>query len=345
MDELIAILICCVFALVAHGAYRQAFFGWVIRLLIGFFALIGVCFALGLALSEQTPQSGWQQTMWWTVVVLSIAILFKPFREAVSYLLTAFNQIIGGRIFVALKQKKDALGMLFAEQIFVKESIPHMYGLWIYICVMCFMLAGTEKQDFDVPSFPLPIPVTPDQLLVYNGLALIAAAACGVGFLVTRTGKEVLARLGLEKPKAWQVGLALIAVVGTFGYDYLWSIYTHSLQGGLEGKMTNYNLGAFDTGGGAAPSALLALSTAVCAGVGEEVLMRGALQPVLGILPAAIMHGVLHAQFQHAPILIIQVAGWSTLMGILRRYTNTTTTLICHVTFNFIMTFLFAFNP
>lgn len=345
MDELIAIFICCIFALIAHGSYRSKVFEWIIRITIGVCAFGCAVTAVSIGSEKESAYTAWQQAMLITATALSFVVLFKPFREAVSYVLTAVNQILGGRVFVALKQKKSALEALLAERIFVKESIPHMYSLWVYICVFCYMLAGIRAQDFGIPTFPLPIPVTPDQLLVYNGIALIVLAACGIGIMVTRNPQQALARLGLESPKGWQVGVALLAVIGTFAYDYLWSLYTHSLQGGMEGKLTNYNLGAFDTGGGAAPSALLALSTALCAGVGEEVLMRGAIQPALGIFPAAIMHGILHAQFQHAPILILQVAGWSILMGILRRYTNTTTTLICHVTFNFLMTFLFAFNP
>lgn len=345
MDELVAIFICCVFALIAHGAYHRKVFEWVIRVCIGVAAFSAAGIAVSYSVDSSTATTPWQQVMLITATCVSVALLFKPFREAVSYVLTVANQLIGGRVLIALIQKKSAVEALFAERVFVKESIPHLYGAFIYVSVLCYMMSGTERQDFDIPSFPLPVPVTPDQLLLYNGIALVGLAVCGVGILVTRKPKEVLARLGLVKPQPWMVGLALLGVVATFAYDYLWSLVTHPMQGGMEGKLTNYNLGAFDTGGGAGPSVLLAISTALCAGIGEEVLMRGAVQPALGILPAAIMHGVLHAQFQHAPILILQVALWSTMIGILRRYTNTTTTLICHVTFNFLMTFLFAFNP
>jgi len=93
------------------------------------------------------------------------------------------------------------------------------------------------------------------------------------------------------------------------------------------------------------PSVVLALATALCAGIGEETLIRGALQPVFGIVPAAIMHGILHGQFAHAPIFMAQVAGWSVLMGLVKRYTNTSTTIIGHAGYNFCTTFLFAFNP
>ena len=79
--------------------------------------------------------------------------------------------------------------------------------------------------------------------------------------------------------------------------------------------------------------------------MGEETLIRGALQPVLGIIPAALLHGVLHGQFAHAPLFILQVAGWSIVMGVIKKYTNTTTTIIGHAGFNLVTVFLFSFNP
>jgi hypothetical protein len=132
----------------------------------------------------------------------------------------------------------------------------------------------------------------------------------------------------------------------TFAYDWLWSYYTHGQEGlGYADKLSHYNEGTFVGGASAGAAAGVASATGICAGFGEEILIRGALQPVFGIIPAAFMHGVLHGQFAHAPLLIVQVFGWSALMGIIRRYTNTTTTIITHVGFNFVSTFIIAFNP
>ncbi|MGH7486686.1 MAG: CPBP family glutamic-type intramembrane protease, partial [bacterium] len=110
-------------------------------------------------------------------------------------------------------------------------------------------------------------------------------------------------------------------------------------------KLSTYNSGTFSVMGGLMPSVILALATAVFAGIGEETLIRGALQPALGIVPAGILHGALHGQFAHSPFFIVQIAGWSCLIGIVRKYTSTTTTIIGHAGYNLITTFLFAFNP
>jgi len=154
-----------------------------------------------------------------------------------------------------------------------------------------------------------------------------------------------MARLGWEKPTKVQVGIGIGLVFFTFLYDAAWAQYTHNIPGQeLGSKLSIYNGGTF-AAGALAPSLVLALATALCAGIGEETLVRGALQPVFGIFPAAFLHGMLHGQFAHAPVFILQVALWSTVMGIVRRYTNTTTTVIGHAGFNFLTTFLFAYNP
>lgn len=159
---------------------------------------------------------------------------------------------------------------------------------------------------------------------------------------MTRPFKEVLKRLQLVKPTKRQVAIGIGLIFMSFLYDYLWSL---GAQGPLPAMLSMYNAGSFSANGTFLPALILALATALCAGIGEETLVRGALQPVFGIVPAAVLHGVLHGQFVHAPIFVAQVAGWSILMGIAKRYTNTSTTIIGHAGFNFVTTFLFAFNP
>ncbi len=211
---------------------------------------------------------------------------------------------------------------------------------------VAYLLICIDPEGFKMPFMPLPIPLILGQLLSYNGLGLIILSFCGIGIYVSRPFKEALSRLALVKPTKTQIGIGIALILISFTYDALWAIYTHRLGGqDLATKLSFYNSGTFAVAGGFVPSVILALATALCAGIGEETLIRGALQPAFGILPAAILHGMLHGQFAHAPIFIVQVAIWSTFMGLVKRYTNTTTTIIGHAGFNFVTTFLFSFNP
>jgi hypothetical protein len=292
----------------------------------------------------------WASGILLAACIATALLLFIPLRRLVSLLLTAVELIVSGQIFLKLlpliRKLTTWTDFWSARRIFVPSSIPHMVGLFIYISTMAYLLASTDPNTFQMPVMPIPIPLPISQLFSYNGLGLILLSFCGIGIYVSRAPKEALLRLGWVKPTWPQVGVGALLILFSLVYDALWSLYTHNLTGqDLASKLSDYNAGTFSAPGGFAPSVVLALATALCAGIGEETLIRGALQPVLGILPAAFLHGMLHGQFAHAPIFIVQVSLWSVCIGIVRRYTNTTTTIIGHAGFNFIMTFLFAFNP
>jgi membrane protease YdiL (CAAX protease family) len=271
-----------------------------------------------------------------------LALIYK-FRHILSMILTAMENLVSGQVLIALLKRRKV--ELLANQVFIPSSIPHMVALFIYIQTLAYLLGATNPQDFKLPLIPMPIPVVIDQLFTYNGLGLVILSLCGVGIFVSRNFKQCLQRLGLVKPTAQQVGIGILIVFGSFFYDYLWSVFASGMHQDLGSKLAMYNSGTFSVMGGLVPSIILALATAICAGIGEETLTRGALQPAFGIVPAGFLHGALHGQFAHAPFFILQVAGWSCLMGIVRKYTNTSTTIIGHAGYNLVTTFLFAFNP
>ena len=341
--DLIVTIVCSVLALLAHASRRHAFLTILLRFLIILSFLSELMIMAGLALSGKDVQWGSQVVS--VSALLTVLVLFEPMRKAISTGLGAIEYLVSGQLLVKLALKLDLKQGFALAKTFVPQSVPHMVAFWIYVSACGFLLAGINKDHFNMPALPIPVPVLLEQLLTYNGLSLVFLAFCGIGVMISRKFPEAMSRLGWLKPTWPQVGIGLGLVAFTFAYDAIWAQFTHQMPGNLASQLTNYNAGTFTAGGGAGPSFILALFTGICAGVGEETLFRGAVQPALGILPAAILHGLLHGQFSHAPIYIVQVIGWSACMGIVRRYTNTTTTIICHATFNFLTTFLFAFNP
>jgi len=341
--DLFIVLACCILGILAHVAVRHGWLAWLLRVIIGITFLGELVTTLAWMGTGRTAELGFVAMA--GMCLGTGLLLFMPVRGGLSRVLTWINQLVSGQVIKAAIKHENVLQVLSADSIFAPSSVPHMVALWIYVSSAGFLLGSVDPSGMKLPTLPIPMPVPIDQLFSYNGLGLVLLALCGVGVFVARKPLEAALRLGWQKPTWTQVGIGVLLIFMTFAYDYLWSLFTHQSPGDMASKLSNYNSGTFTAGGGAGSSLILALATGLCAGIGEETLMRGALQPVFGILPAAILHGLLHGQFSHAPILIVQVAGWSTLMGIARRYTNTTTTIIGHAGFNFLTTFLFAFNP
>lgn len=340
-------VVCCsVLGLAAHGATKKRWLEWVLRVLICiFFASEALYCTMAQFTAEVMTE--WNRSIYYVMTLGSGLDLFRVFRKGVSYVLSAVEYVAGGRWIVDLikKRKPD----LMADRIFQPDSIPHMVALFVYIQSMSFLLLMINPADLGLPALSMPIPIPiPDligQLMSYNGIGLVVLSFCGVGVFVSRKPRECMQRLGWTKPTPAQIGIGILMIFGSFFYEYLWSIYASSMHQDLGAKLAMYNSGTFGMAGSFGPAILIALATAIFAGIGEETLVRGALQPALGIVPAGILHGVLHGQFAHAPFFILQVAVWSCFLGVVRKYTNTTTTIICHAGFNFITTFLFAFNP
>ena len=219
-------------------------------------------------------------------------------------------------------------------------------SLFIYISAVAYLLINIHPATFDIADRSRSLSFLIGQFLSFNGIGLILLSFLGIGIWVSRSGKEALRRLGLTKPSPLQIGIGIFLIFASFYFDALWAIYTHRLAGqDLATELSYYNSATFTIAGSFVPSVILAMLITLCAGIGEEVLFRGALQPVFGILPAALLQGILHAEIGHNPIFIIKVTIWSIFMGLVRRYTNTTTTIIAHVGLNLITIFLFASNP
>jgi membrane protease YdiL (CAAX protease family) len=144
----------------------------------------------------------------------------------------------------------------------------------------------------------------------------------------------------------YQIVIAIFLILASFAYDGFWAVYTHRLAGqDLATELSGYTGATFTIAGAFVPSVVLAVIITICTGISEEVLIRGALQPVFGIVPSALLQGMLHAQIAHTPAFIIKVTAWSIFLGLVKRYTNTTTTIVAHAGLNLVTILLFAVNP
>ena len=151
----------------------------------------------------------------------------------------------------------------------------------------------------------------------------VVLAFASVGFLVRRDWRGSLERLGLcaLRPRDW------LTVIG--GVLALWLFNTGSEL--LERRMFPA-LWASDQGFGAAlagvmgPAQMLLLG--LSAGVGEEITLRGALQPKLGIALTSLLFAALHVQYSWYGMLAILVFGL--ILGAIRQRSGTTAAILVH---------------
>lgn len=168
---------------------------------------------------------------------------------------------------------------------------------------------------------------------VYGLLWVLPCAVAAVGYGVTRSLPQALARLGLVRPtrRTMLVGVAaaLAMVVVSSGLD--WAIGTAWTANGWPRTNTQ----AFEKLIAFAFSPLGAVVLGLTAGVGEEVAVRGVLQPRLGIIVSNLFFVSLHGlQYNWDALLSVFVAGL--LLGVLRKRTNTTTAAIAHGGYDFL---------
>lgn len=168
--------------------------------------------------------------------------------------------------------------------------------------------------------------------VVIQGALFVLLALFGVGFLIRRHGGRLWGRLGLEQPTRPQLWMGvrwiIFLVVVQWLVGAIWTVVDPT-QSDLLNSITEELVRDFDTVG---EWFLLALS----AGIGEELLFRGALQPVFGLGFTAVLFAVAHVQYGLTPItLVVLIIG--IVLGYIRQRSNTTVAIFVHFGYNFVL--------
>jgi uncharacterized protein len=163
--------------------------------------------------------------------------------------------------------------------------------------------------------------------LIYSVGWTAAMCLVAVGFPVWVKLPHALARLGLTWP-GWRavalgIGVSVTMVPVFLGVDHVASAAVQAL--GLQPTSTAWMEQLFGHSFGLAG----ALAAAVSAGVGEELIWRGVIQPRYGLVPAAVGFAAMHA-FQYGPDGLITVLLAGLVLGVVRWRFNTTVSAITH---------------
>jgi membrane protease YdiL (CAAX protease family) len=168
--------------------------------------------------------------------------------------------------------------------------------------------------------------------LVFQMMLFIVVAFLAIGLIVRRNWSDSLKRLALRLPTlgdiTWGVGMGL----GLYGLLLLmiaaWAILAGPEAIAEQTAASEQLTRAFNT-------LPLAFAVAFTAAVGEEILFRGALQPIFGLLLSSIYFVLVHIQYTLTPAtLIILVVSLG--LGWLRNRQSTTACIIAHFVYNFV---------
>ena len=212
---------------------------------------------------------------------------------------------------------------------------PIFLALWLFVVVLAnnavSFLIFTQEPDVSrlFPGGRL----SPGTILT-SQLPFVAVALFGVGLGVRRSPRETLARLGYGSISSKQLGVVVLFIGVALALSVAADALFAELQPDLYRKVGELSDSLFNPVGLSPFSAVLfGLLIGVGAGLGEETLFRGAVQPVLGILPTSILFASMHVQYGPS-LLLGYVFLLSIGLGLLRGRINTTASFLAHAGYN-----------
>ena len=325
----------------------------------GFFPWLGILFCLGIAalLSGQTEAA----------VLIGVAGLFvtaqgadaHPDWDLVHLLVTWVPSVIGFVFLAALAALLShsefapatriavtavaGLGALFclislvrpvadpvASLLFRNGAPGHTERLAARLVVFSLLLAPSAW--FALRDELSSVLDEPNLLVTSRGLSgslvgYVVLALASVGWLVRRPLRETLARLGLTpvRLREWAVIGAGITALWLFNAGSEWVQKAAFPALWTEDQKFIQSLAQVM---GPGQMVLLGLS----AGIGEEITLRGALQPRLGIVLTSLLFAALHVQYSWYGIASIFVFGL--ILGVIRQRSSTTAAILVHMLYD-----------
>ncbi len=181
---------------------------------------------------------------------------------------------------------------------FRSDSAINAVGLSLYVLVLLFYISLQVSSDQLKQLAQAGQSPSVAFIIGTNQLPFLVVAVIGVGLFTRRGLAQTLQRLGLYWP-GWRwilgsVGVAVALVIFGTVFDSFMSHVTPEQSKSIQ-QVSNQLLKNVNT-------LLPAVAIALAAGIGEEILFRGALLPRLGNASAALLFAILHAQYAIRPL-------------------------------------------
>lgn len=213
---------------------------------------------------------------------------------------------------------------------FNRENAVHRLAVMLMIlqtAAVAVQLAMADGLDFDYGAADAWVN------LVFGAAMHAALAMLGAGWLVRRNLRQVFQRLGLRLPQRrdWTAGLAM--AIGL--YVMAWAASAVWAEIAAADTWQQQTAAARQLFEAYSSSLILAVVFALLTAISEEMLFRGALQPIFGLGISSLFFTWSHIQYALTPAALILLAV-SLGFGWLRRHVSATAAVIAHGVYNFI---------
>jgi membrane protease YdiL (CAAX protease family) len=215
----------------------------------------------------------------------------------------------------------------------------HTASMAIALALILAHFSGYLLQGA-APSSTAPVTLS-DQVL--NLVLMLGLALFGIGALTRRSPRDLWRRLGLVRPTRFQMLFAF----GLGSFFQLVGLAAYGLSHALTPDLAQ----SVDQSSSTLFGALLALSfmslpvgilfLALSAGLGEEMLFRGAVQPRLGLLLTALLFTAFHDQYGFS-FELLGIFAIALALGWLRANMNLWAAIAAHSWYDFLASFGFS---
>jgi membrane protease YdiL (CAAX protease family) len=248
-------------------------------------------------------------------------------------LLTSLTSFVSFSLMNAPSLRQRVRGLFGKNSRYNSESLIHLVAMVLVLCLVNYLFTnfvisgGLNGVAQSIQENGISL-----ASLVFQGVMFVIVACLGVGLAIRRTPQQAFERLGLKLPTPQNVlaGLlvGILMIILSLTMTFIWIQLVTPEQYAQQSAAAAQIESQFNT---IQAAFLLALSSAIS----EEILFRGAMQPIFGIPLTTIFFVIFHDQYTLTPaMLIILVVG--TVLALLRRYQGTGSAIIAHFVYNFV---------
>jgi membrane protease YdiL (CAAX protease family) len=208
------------------------------------------------------------------------------------------------------------------------DSAIDMTGLCVVLGVLGFFVGTSFAPMTEEPLEAIPAIGAAE--LIIQAAAFLAIAYIAVGVPYWRDLREATARLGIVVPDLRTIGIAVAATFACFFVAGAAGLAAEQVDPGLGESLQE----VVDQMTAQLQNPIGAIVIGASAGIGEEAIFRGALQPRFGLVIPSLIFAMLHGPQYGFNLSLLGLFAVSIILGLERQYVNTTAAMITHALFN-----------